>query len=681
MKNFTLPKFQTLPKLLHNQLNMSSYRNLTDKEIATMVVYGCTAENWKNVQVAENFKPDFISNVHFSGDIRLGTFEKIFELQGGFKKHSGIYNCSLHNCTVGNDVYIDKIHNYIANYNIGDDCYIENINQILVDGETCFGNGVNVPVMNETGGREIPIYNELSAPLAYILTFYRHRPELIKSLQEKINAYAKTICSSQGKIGTHVEIINCGRIKNVWIGDYTTIKGASNLKNGSINSTQKAPVVIGSGVKCTDFILSSGVSITDSTLISKCFVGQGCIFDKHYSALDSVFFSNCQGMHGEATAIFAGPYTVTHHKSTLLIAGMYSFLNAGSGSNQSNHMYKLGPIHQGVVERGSKTTSDSYLLWPAKIGAFTLVMGRHTSHSDTSDLPFSYLIEKATESYLAPGVNLRSVGTIRDAQKWPKRDNRHDDVKLDPINFNLLSPYTIQKMMKGIETLENLKKISGETTELYSYQNCKIKKSSLEKGIELYKIGIFKFLGNTLISKIQKTNAANFDELKKTLSKKEKHGVGDWIDLAGLIAPKAEVEKLLNDIEKEKRTLPEIQQELEKMHRNYYEYEWTWVQEKLEKYWNKPIKEIEKEEIISLIELWKKSVVKLDELIYEDAKKEFNLSSKIGFGVDGNEEQKHKDFESVRGTFENNPFVKEVLNHIQIKTELGDKTIATIKKL
>ena len=59
---------------------MSSYRNLTDKEIATMVVYGCTAENWKNVQVAENFKPDFISNVHFSGDIRLGTFEKIFEL-------------------------------------------------------------------------------------------------------------------------------------------------------------------------------------------------------------------------------------------------------------------------------------------------------------------------------------------------------------------------------------------------------------------------------------------------------------------------------------------------------------------------------------------------------------------------------------------------------------------------
>lgn len=660
---------------------MSNYRSLTEKEIATMVVYGCSAENWKSVEVTENFKPDFVANVHFSGNVKLGSFEKIFELPGGFKKHSGIYNCSLHNCVVDNDVYIDKIHNYIANYKIGNGTYIENTNQILVDRESSFGNGIKVPVMNETGGREIPIYNSLSAPLAYILTLYRHRPQMIENLQKAIDEYAENQQSSQGEIGKNVTIINCGRIKNVKLGDFTSVKGASNLNNGTINSNEKAPVLIGSGVKCNDFIISSGVSISDSTLISKCFVGQGCIMDKHYSALDSLFFSNCQGMHGEATAIFAGPYTVTHHKSTLLIAGMYSFLNAGSGSNQSNHMYKLGPIHQGIIERGSKTTSDSYLLWPAKIGTFTLVMGRHISHSDTTDLPFSYLIENATESYLVPAVNLRSVGTIRDAQKWPKRDNRTDDVKLDPINFNLLSPYTIQKMMKGIEVLENLKKISGETTELYTYQNCKIKSSSLNKGIELYKIGVYKFLGNSLISKIQKTNPSNFEELKKALDKRDEKGLSDWIDLAGLIAPKSEVEKLMNKIEAGKISLVEIQKSLEEIHEHYYEYEWTWAQDKLEKHWKKPIKDIEKEDIISLIELWKKSVIKLDELIYDDAKKEFNLNSKIGFGVDGDEEQKHKDFESVRGTFEHNPFVKEVINHIQIKTNLGNNTIELVQNL
>ena len=94
------------------------------------------------------------------------------------------------------------------------------------------------------------------------------------------------------------------------------------------------------------------------------FVGQGVQLGKQFSSENSLFFANCEGFHGEACSIFAGPYTVTHHKSTLLIAGIYSFYNAGSGTNQSNHMYKLGPVHQGVLQRGSKNGSFSYMRWP-----------------------------------------------------------------------------------------------------------------------------------------------------------------------------------------------------------------------------------------------------------------------------------------------------------------------------
>ena len=659
---------------------MTNYRSLTEKEIATLTVYGCSAESWQNVFVAEDFSPAFVSNVHFSGNVHLGTFSKTFELPGGLKKHAGLNNCILHNCIIGNDVYIDKIDNYIANYSIGNGSYIENVNLILVDGVSSFGNGVKVPVMNEGGGREIPIFDFLSAPLAYILTLYRHRPELIQNLQKRIDNYATAQQSSTGSIGANVRIVNCGSIKNVRIGDYALIEGASLLENGSVNSNAEAPVVIGSGVKCKDFILSSGVSVTDSTLISKCFIGQGCIMAKHYSALDSLFFSNCQGMHGEATAIFAGPYTVSHHKSTLLIAGMFSFLNAGSGSNQSNHMYKLGPIHQGICERGSKTTSDSYLLWPAKIGAFTLVMGRHYKHSDTSDLPFSYLIENATESYLVPGVNLRSVGTIRDAQKWPKRDNRKDSQKLDPINFNLLSPYTIQKMIRGVEVLKNLQKISGETTEVYNLQNCHIRNSSVRNGIELYNIAINKFLGNSLISRLREKEFKNIDEVRAQLKPQTHKGSGEWVDLSGLIAPKNACEELLNSIEQNTLTLDEIQKSFNDIHKEYYNYEWTWAKEKLEERWGKSIDEVTYEDIISMVEIWKESVVKLDKLIYDDAKKEFNLNSKTGFGVDGDEARKDQDFESVRGSFENNPFVLEVLNHIKKKSDLGNELINRLKK-
>ena len=102
-------------------------------------------------------------------------------------------------------------------------------------------------------------------------------------------------------------------------------------------------------------------------------MGQACVLKQNYSASDSLFFSNSQGMNGEASAVFAGPFTVTHHKSTLLISGMFSFMNAGSGSNQSNHMYKLGPIHQGILERGAKTTSDS-LFMASQGGTFLLFL-------------------------------------------------------------------------------------------------------------------------------------------------------------------------------------------------------------------------------------------------------------------------------------------------------------------
>jgi hypothetical protein len=660
---------------------MTNYRNLTEKEIATLTVYGCSAESWSEVQVAQTFSPAFISNVHFSGKVSLGIYQKVFELPGGVKKHSGIYNCLLHNCIIGDDVYIDRILNYIANYNIGNGSYIENVNLLVVDGLSSFGNGVKVPVMNEGGGREIPIFDYLSAPLAYILTLYRHRPQMIENIQKLIDSYALAIQSNTGTIGENVRIVNCGSIRNVRIGNFAVIEGASLLENGSINSNEQAPILVGSGVKCNDFIISSGVSITDSTLVSRCFVGQGCIMGKHYSALDSLFFSNCQGMHGEATAIFAGPYTVSHHKSSLLIAGMFSFLNAGSGSNQSNHMYKLGPIHQGIAERGAKTTSDSYLLWPAKIGAFTLVMGRHTKHSDTSDLPFSYLIENATDSYLVPGVNLRSVGTIRDAQKWPKRDNRKDKRKLDPINFNLLSPYTIQKMIKGVEVLKTIQQISGETTDIYSYQNCNIKNSSLLKGIDLYNIAIYKFLGNSLINRLKETEFQTIEQVQLQLKPDTNKGLGEWTDLSGLIAPKSEIEKLLLKIENEPTTLDDIQGSFEEMHQEYYKYEWTWACKKLEQYWGKSIEEVTYEDLVDMVELWKSSVVKLDHLIYNDAKKEFDLNSKTGFGVDGNEEQKHKDFESVRGSFESNPFVLEVINHIKIKTELGNELIHRLRNI
>ena len=512
------------------------YRKLTEAEIARLKEQSCLADEWEQVRVAEHFSTAYVHHTRFSGEVKLGVFCSEFTLPGGIRKHAGLRHVTLHNVTVGDNCCIENVQNYIANYEIGHDTFIENVDVLLVDGVSTFGNGVEVSVLNETGGREVLISDKLSAHQAYIQALYRHRPELITRLREITDYYAQKHASATGRIGHHVTILNAGSIRNVRIGDYCHICGTSRLTNGSINSNEQAPVRIGHGVICDDFIVSSGSHVDDGAMLTRCFVGQACRLGHNYSASDSLFFSNCQGENGEACAIFAGPFTVTHHKSTLLIAGMFSFMNAGSGSNQSNHMYKLGPIHQGTLERGAKTTSDSYILWPARVGAFSLVMGRHVNHSDTSNLPFSYLIEQNNTTYLVPGVNLRSVGTIRDAQKWPKRDGRKDADKLDFINYNLLSPYTVQKMFKGRETLLNLRWASGELSDIYSFHSAKIRNSALVKGISFYETAIHKFLGNSVIKRLEAIEFHNDEEIRARLRPDTPIGSGEWVDVSGLIA-------------------------------------------------------------------------------------------------------------------------------------------------
>ena len=652
------------------------YRKLTEIEIQQLQSNNSSADKWENIEVKDGFDAKRVINCRFTGKNRIGQLKETTTFFGQVEKNCGLFNAHFHNCSFGDNVFVSHIKNYMANYDIEDHVVIDNVDLCATDGISSFGNGIQVSVLDETGGRKVIIYDKLSAHLAYILAFYKHRKVFVEQIEKLIYSYTEQVKSSRGFIGNHSRIINCREIKNVKIGSYSSINGSSKLENGSINSNELAPVKIGHEAIVKNFIISSGSEITDGAIVSNCFVGQGCKLGSQYSAENSLFFANCQGFHGEACALFAGPYTVTHHKSTLLIAGMFSFCNAGSGSNQSNHMYKLGPIHHGIMERGSKTTSDSYLLWPAKIGAFTLVMGRHYKNSDTSDMPFSYLIENKDESWLVPGINLKSVGTIRDALKWPRRDKRTDPHKMDCVNFNLLSPFTIQKMANGIKKLKEIKRISGETSEVFSYNNTKIKRSALKRGLEFYHMAIMKFIGNSVITKLNTCKLNTIDDVHACLRADSAIGKGDWIDLAGLIAPKHSIVELLDGVEN--GTIDQLQQietKFYSLHDNYYNYEWNWTVDFIAEYFGKPIQEMTINDIVGIIEEWIDSVVEIDKMLYSDAKKEFRLESMTGFGIDGDQKIKQLDFETVRGKFESNDFVTEILNHIDRKTALGQRVI------
>ena len=137
-------------------------------------------------------------------------------------------------------------------------------------------------------------------------------------------------------------------------------------------------------------------------------------------------------------------------------------------------------------------------------------------------------------------------------------------------------------MMKGRSILKELRKVSGETSETYSYQSAKIKNSSLNNGIRFYETAIHQILGNSLIKRLEEVRFNSDEEIRARLIPDTEIGTGEWVDISGLIAPKSEIEKLMADIESGILTnVDQIHDRFVEMHRNYYTYEWTWAYEKM----------------------------------------------------------------------------------------------------
>ena len=519
-------------------------RELTVNEIAQLEERGCWAEDWSDILVDEGFVPSQVTNVQLYGHVEIGSLSGSVEVEEGFRRRCGVKNATLRNVIVGDDCLIENVRGYISNYQVGDRCYISNVGVITCQEGCTFGSGTEISVLNEGGDSNIVLFEGLTAQLAWLMVNFSFARGL-----------AKSSTADWGAIGTNSRIVGVKEMTGVKIGEGCEVKGSSRLTNCTILSTDDAGTLIGTDVVIEDSIVAPGASVLDGAKVYCSFVGESVHVGKGFSSEASVFFANSYMDNGESCAAFCGPFSTSHHKSTLLIGGAFSFYNAGSGTNQSNHAYKMGPIHWGTLDRGSKTASGSHILWPAHIGSFSMVMGKVQSHPMVQKLPFSYVIAEGRDTWLVPGINIRTVGTWRDINKWPKRDARPLDSRNDLINFTFPNPYIIQSVLAGKALLENMQKKHSEDTEVYDYQGGKIKRASLLKGIQYYDLILKLFLYNCFQHNTTETEEANGSR---------------WVDMMGMLAPKSEIDRVAEDIKAGAITsAEELKNILQQIHQNY----------------------------------------------------------------------------------------------------------------
>ena len=563
------------------------YRSLTFEEIDTLERNSCWAEDWTRVEVAEEgFQAKYFHRVMFYGDIRLGSFQKNIEIAKDFVKHSGINDATLRNVTVGDDCLIEKVGNYINNYTIGNDCLISNISVMETTEGASYGEGNLISVLNEVGDGNVILFHDLNSQFAAFMVKHFNNKDLKNAIRRLVSEEIARTNPERGTIGNNVKIINTREITNTIIQDDCEISGASKLSDCTILSSENASVFIGTGVICENSIISDGSSIINSVKMQDCFVGEACQIANGFTASQSVFFANSFMANGEACAAFCGPFCASHHKSSLIIGGMFSFYNAGSGTNFSNHAYKMGPMHWGILERGTKTASGSYLLMPATIGAFSVCFGKLMHHPNTTALPFSYLIAEADKMFLVPGRNITTVGLYRDIRKWPRRDMRPQHSQKSIVNFDWLSPFTVGEILRGKKILENLRQASGDNVSSYNYHEYVINASSLRKGIKYYDIALRIYMGAVL----KRAHKWGFFGKPET-----EIGLGKWDDLSGLLLPASEEQRLIDEIKD--GTLETIQEVIDRFHEindNYRVYQWAWTYRMILEYYG--IKEITTED-------------------------------------------------------------------------------------
>lgn len=541
------------------------YRQLDEKEIRQLEDNNCWAEDWQRVIVADDFNPNAVRNVTFYGNVKLGSFDKSIEVSKTFMRRTGVYNATLRNVTIGNNSLVENVGNYINNYVIGSDCYISNICTMETTEGATYGEGNIISVLNEVGEGNVVSYHGLTSQIAALMVRHASNNAFRTAIRRLVAEYIQRTTPDTGTIGNGVKIVNTKEVTNTVVYNDCEINGAARISDCTIMSSPEASVFIGTGVICENSIIAHGSSIINSVKMQDCFVGEACKLSNGFTAAQSVFFANSYMSNGEACAAFCGPFSSSHHKSSLIIGGMFSFYNAGSATNFSNHAYKMGPIHYGTLERGAKTASGAYLLMPAHIGTFSVCFGKLMYHPDTRSLPFSYLIAYGDIMYLVPGRNLTTVGLYRDIRKWPKRDMRSKQSQKSIVNFDWLSPFSVGEIIQGKKILERLREASGDNVSTYNYHEYVIKTSSLRKGIKYYDIALRIFMGAVL-----KRHA-----LVPPISTV---GTGKWNDLSGLLLPDSEEQQLVSDIaDGTIESMDDIVDRLNAINDNYNEYRWAWA--------------------------------------------------------------------------------------------------------
>ena len=198
-----------------------------------------------------------------------------------------------------------------------------------------------------------------------------------------------------------------------------------------------------------------------------------------------------------------------------------------------------------------------------------------------------------------------------------------------------MNPYTAGWILQGVvECRKLLERYS--TAEAVKWNHVKIKMPSLRKGLLLYTQALRAYLGALFASSATRPESDA--------------AIREWVDWAGMIAPRCRVERLLDRVVSgEVPDLKSFLGELREIATYYRDDEMKWARYALAVLLDKEESQLTDEDIAAVIEKGAKDRKALDDAIEQDAGRDFAASMSVGYGID-DPSSRADDFTAVRGS-------------------------------
>ena len=294
-------------------------RDLTREEIAVMEDRGCRADDWKLVQVAQDFDAFRVRRSHLKGRCVLGRFSGEIEVLSGIKLPSGIYDCTLIDCQVGNDCLIENVR-FAANIIIDREAVLFDVGSITCSGAAKFAAGQLISIGPETGGRELALWAELTVDDAALVARERGDVEGQAAVRRAVESYTRIVTSPIGWVRRRARVRHVERIRDAYIGVSAVIDNALELTNATVLSSSDEPTEVSGGAAVRDSVLQFGVTVTGNGIVRGSALLEHSAVDEHASISSSVIGPNTTIAKGEVTSSLVGPFVGFHHQSLLISA-------------------------------------------------------------------------------------------------------------------------------------------------------------------------------------------------------------------------------------------------------------------------------------------------------------------------------------------------------------------------